>query len=376
MFDYDDELEDENYDPDSDTKLRIFINDDDVSSGTVTVSWKISPELIRDLAEAKINEPYVLITIAPVSGYHIRKEFRTHVPLKDMIAYTELHVAGENRIFARITDHPKSCADQYTSKQNGKYSSHVLSDEGTRHYSGGFDLHARPLWFASPITVNVPKDCFAKEPPAWEKRWVYWLSREKAIDQCDYRRRRLFSYTVQPILLLLSYVGGIFGTLICHLYGAKEKDLKCLYMPLTYTVLHTGDMIDSGSNYFGNTGSFADRMRRVPLMPGALLFYGFIISMISLRNHLPRYMLYVSAAYTGINLGIFLIMSLVAFVKRDKGERSAKPLPLPWYMQDEERKFLAQGKTIRSIKDLPKNKKTVKLIFNQIKTKVCKPFSK
>jgi hypothetical protein len=44
------------------------------------------------------------------------------------------------------------------------------------------------------VDVDIPKECFAREPSDLEKRWVNWLYMSKTVDQCEFRKRRLFAY--------------------------------------------------------------------------------------------------------------------------------------------------------------------------------------
>jgi hypothetical protein len=66
--------------------------------------------------------------------------------------------------------------------------------------------------------VEIPKIFFAQKPKskigkqvyAWSNRWF----RTKPIDQCDYRRRRILAFTLQPIAWLLGFVFRLLGVLI------------------------------------------------------------------------------------------------------------------------------------------------------------------
>ena len=61
---------------------------------------------------------------------------------------------------------------------------------------------------SEPVVLEVPEEAFAAEPPKWEKRWVLALWKSPVKDQCDYRKRRVFAYTIQPLLFLAA---GIFA---------------------------------------------------------------------------------------------------------------------------------------------------------------------
>src|SRR6185295_9161179 len=198
--------------------IEIFISDTDATSGSVPITWCVSPETLKLLAEQEVRDPQIVICVAPAGEKYAReKEVRKVVALKDLMTYIEFRSSGKNNIWAVVSFRdPKSAKNLYLSKKDGAYDSSMLSYDGT-DYSGWLkktdsqyrDEEAiaqaeleKTHMLSTPVTVNVPVECFAKEPSAWEKTWVNHFFRAKSVDQCDFRRRRLFAYLVQPLVLL------------------------------------------------------------------------------------------------------------------------------------------------------------------------------
>ncbi len=173
--------------------LELKVADSDVTGGNIAVSWCVDHELIKQLADSGIADPQLVICVAPASlkGYSQYKEVRKVVSLNDLMTYIDFRVPGENNIWAFIsTDSKRDTKNFFLKRSNSLFETDVLSYDGQELFRGKDFLKAAPL------SVMVPNEVFAKEPAQWEKDWVNHLFRSKPIDQCHFRRRRLFAYTV------------------------------------------------------------------------------------------------------------------------------------------------------------------------------------
>jgi len=190
--------------------LQLQIADANMSSGSVAVSWCLDHAILKLLADEKLTDPQVVVVVAPTKNYHLSKESRKVVPLKDLMTYIECRASGENKIYGVIsTRKPKDAREFYLSKEDGEYRNNVLDYDGEGYSSRLLgreeEDHREPgtyQYLADPLTIQVPKAAFAKDPPKWEKQWVNHYFRQKPVDQCAYRRRRLFAYGVQPFIVL------------------------------------------------------------------------------------------------------------------------------------------------------------------------------
>ena len=74
--------------------LELQITDNDVSTGSVQISWCVDAEVLKELADKKVKEPQLVIVVAPEGdNYDLRKEMRKVVPLKDLMTYMEFRAA-------------------------------------------------------------------------------------------------------------------------------------------------------------------------------------------------------------------------------------------------------------------------------------------
>src|SRR6185436_11589554 len=232
--------------------IELFIADDNVTSGTIAISWCVSHETLDFLANEKVANPQLVICVSPEGEeYSPEKEYRKVVPLKDMMTYIEFHVPGKNKISAFLSHkNHKEAKDKYLSKNNGSYDSDILNSNGS-DYSIWLRRYCveneSQYMLAAPIIVNVPLECFAPEPPKWEKLWVNYFFRDKPIDQCHYRKRRLFAYLIQPFIFVAFSLIKLLPLLVATLVGSRNWSLKYLLHPLTYDVESSTEVVFGGS---------------------------------------------------------------------------------------------------------------------------------
>src|SRR5271165_209369 len=84
--------------------LEIKLADADVTGGSVPVGWCLNQEMLAKLAEKEVKDPQVVLVVRPEGEQHDNsREFRTVVPLRDLIGYVEFRVAGKNNIWGFIS---------------------------------------------------------------------------------------------------------------------------------------------------------------------------------------------------------------------------------------------------------------------------------
>jgi hypothetical protein len=125
-----------------------------------------------------------VIVVAPTKNYHIKKESRKVVPLKDLMTYIECRAAGPSKVYGLITfREPKEAREHYLSKEDRAYQNNVLDYDGESYSSRLIGQESRDAiesgnykYLSEPLTISVPKGVFAKDPPKWEKAWVNLFS--------------------------------------------------------------------------------------------------------------------------------------------------------------------------------------------------------
>lgn len=373
--------------------IELFVSDNDATNGTIAVTWCVSHETLDLLAKEKVVDPQIIIVVSPDGdNYERRREYRKVVPLKDLMTYIEFRVPGKNNIRAVVSYKTKKEAkNKYLSRDEGKFTSDVLEYDGSDYASwlkGDDQVH-----MLSPvIAVNVPQDCFAPEPAAWEKAWVNHFFRNKPIDQCNFRRRRMFAYTIQPLIFLALALVKVFFLLVATLIGARNWSLKYLLHPLTYDIESSTAVMKGGSIFIrrlpeddehGDPANIPWYVLRklclLPLMP--LILIPLVLLCLFAKP----------AVYTGILMGIgfcvvilFVVLlcvqhvaifaTIVNWIAGVIDKFADHDL---WYMRQEEMDIIVcdgRAKSV-SVSALPAKKRTFALRFSQLKSKVCRPFS-
>lgn len=359
--------------------FQIKIADIDVSTGSVPISWCLDLETLDLFAKNGLTDPQVVIVVSPVDNYHMSKEFRKIAPLKDLIAYVEFNSPGPNKIWAFVSYHTKSeVKDTYLSKFRGGFNTSILDSNGS-----GFNLFFENALAKSSIDVDVPSGLFATSPSNLESDWVNYLYNYKCSDQCEFRRRRLFAYIIQPFIVLAQQFIRLVITLISLLIGAKNFSIQPLIHPLSISNIDSTEIMFGGSifikdplnddsyDYKNKYLNWLDKYHLLPLMPAIS------IPVLCAIIFMPWPIL------VGIFLGLFLtaLVALLTITQELRIMFFEKIFSLfknNSFLNNEEIALLncnLESKPL-TFNSLPSNKRTIKLRLQDIKSKVCKPFSR
>jgi hypothetical protein len=374
----------------TDKIFTLKLTEIDVDGGSVPVTWCLSPEWLDN---HDISQYWVLFSTCQPQPGGENAEWRGCCKLSEMMAYVTFFRPGINRIFATITPNHDRIT-HWMSRDNGQWVSSVISFPtrwtepekidtwNYRLFSGGAEC--------DDIQIDLPKDCFAKEPLEIEKVWVNWLWRNKAVDQCEFRRRRMFAYSIQPILFLVLFLSRIIAALACLSIGCKGIGWAPIFKPLYYS---TTDIVTeiSGSYFTIKKLPNIGRFMFVPMVPLALIGAAFGL----IANFNPILTALCFAVFIPVLCVIGLAFSFVFFIgnfiKFEKifdylfdrigdyteSRSEAKEQALnEWNCQQRELMMCSNAKVIRKLSDLPKSKRTIKLRFYGLKSLVCRPFAK
>jgi hypothetical protein len=373
--------------------FQLQIADADVTNGTIAVSWCLDQEILKELADKQITDPHVVICVAPTDKYHLNKEYRKVVPLKDLMTYIEFRTPGKNKIWGFISyQKGRSARKKYLEKQDGEFHTNILGYDGDEYADWLTDseemVDGTYRSLSQPITVAVPKAVFAKEPRQWEKTWVNHLFRDKVIDQCEFRRRRLFAYSVQPLVVLGNMLLRAVIILFAVLTLCKNVSLKYLVHPLMYSLKDTFEIFERGSVAVNHLPEDDETVDKFP--PPAYFVKSFWKTPIMPLFWLPVLWLLWRHKYTALGIAggavvlVFVLLMFIGFLtnhfkvvknffaKIGSWFESDKL----WYMDQGEVDIITcNEKGPLTYNSLPGHRKTIRLRFQNLKSKVCKPFS-
>lgn len=368
--------------------LELHVADTDVTTGSISVGWCVSLDTLKELADNGIKNPVVVLVTSPEGEYSQGKQWRTVVPLKDLVGYVEFRSAGKNNIWGFITENKRSAQNHFleTSSVTGNYSYSVLNHDATDWYRNPNFSTTAILEFnqlnaikeellgrlSKPVSVMVPEGIFAPEPAEWEKAWVnHYLGRNRPVDQCDFRRRRLFAYTVQLVLMFFGIMARLLITLFSSIMGLRGFTLQHVLHPMSHSLFDADELLQGGTWFIGRGDNVFLNWIRLPLIPVAYPIYA---------------ILYCTHAFVPVIFGVLVFGLVAAFIllgaylveKLTRHVIDKEKIDTAWYLNKEEMSYLVcnnDAVKATTIQDLPFAKRTVRLHFQNIKSKICRPFS-
>lgn len=376
--------------------FQLQISNSDITNGTIGISWCLDHEIINELAQLKLTDPQVVICVSPIDNYHIRKEYRKVVSLKDLMTFIEFRSSGQNKISGFISLLSKSeTREKYLSKSEGNFITNILRYDGDKYGTHLYDRECEPYsnlkYLSHPIMVSVPDGVFAEEPPNWEKIWVNHFFRDKVIDQCQYRKRRIFAYTVQPLIILCDLLFRFLIIVSGILTLCRGVSFKYLIHPLSDSIYTTTDIFNKGSIVIFSAPCDVD-----DFPPLNYLFYRYwLILLMPLFWVVPAILIFIGCfdatliflSVIGLLISLTLVVSFIANHFKVLGlpfswsfktiNHWLEPKDL-WYLEQKEINLITcsdEKKKSLSIQDIPIHRRTIRLKFENIKAKVCKPFS-
>ncbi len=193
-------------------KMELIIGDGgaEMHNASLPVRWCINQGIINTLKKLNVQDPHVLLVVVG-HGHYGRNETRYLTPLGDMMTYVLFRCPGVNKVYGTIVADPKGgkrLRDIFLTKTDGDFNTDVISADDKINHS--FEGHNSCTYDAISEVV-IPEELFGN-PPKWERKWVNLWFRSRPIDECDYRRRRIIAYTIQPIVMAFAAIAlGIFA---------------------------------------------------------------------------------------------------------------------------------------------------------------------
>lgn len=378
--------------------LNLAIDREETAVPTIPIRWCIGKELVEKLlTDSKNYKPFILFVIRDEQG----RENRVLVPLSQEMTYLSFQRPGDNRVVATVVRgwiSPSMMSDlqeTYLSRSRGFYCTDVLNSDGD-----SFLYHINSIGFAKMI-VNVPKGVFAPEPSAWMEWWVNLLYEDEPRDECWFRKRCLFAFTIQPALVALLAGLGFFRLLLVALFFSflgfvKDLDfgriLRSLKNDPIFSGWHEAAKVFGETKYaFTPVVSFKGRKTRllacVPFTP----IYPALITLFYLNDYVGLYylgtfpmviaagVLIPVVALGMIDLGrILLAYCFLGKLDDEEMEQQRKQKE-----EEDSRKLIEEvsalvcnGDITPSISSLPLEKRTLYLRFLALKAMICRPYAR
>lgn len=336
--------------------LKIKLLETEVTSASLPLTWSVNKNWLKK------NGADWDILFSTVSFDDDRKtEWRSKCKLTDLVHYVKFLRPGKNRIFAIIPcGYSESVSKYWDSRINGHFEWDIIGQKDG-------EPHIRDCYInekSTHLDVDLPEEVFADEPPVWEKRWVNFFFSTKAVDQCDFRKRRLLAYTIQPILIVLMLIVRCIAFLVFLSVGASKLNAR----PLIHPNEHISDIWEESNEPWilkktAHT-NFAPMGLCIMFSPASVVLT-FILCWLTMNIPTTICALIPLVGMFGL-IVIAAIMGLIITIMDEKEHNEISTNDIDYL----------SAKKINTIQDLPKEKQTIQLKFTGIKSRICAPYRK
>lgn len=433
---------------DTEEAIRLFTVQDEQGQvdSVVPLRWCISRETAEQIQERGTEKPQMLIVIEQ-DGQEMD---RYVVPLEAQMQYVRFRRPGENVIHATIVWSPGygySVQDELKKYFGGGYYNSLIvrgnpaeealrdllraakrelgslegkgdreavatatarldqieaelkaATDSRRHMIRNDLYETRRLKQEAELTVVVPKEMFAKEPP----RWMQWLGKiypwERAPqDQCALRRRALFTLCTLPVSGTLMLTVTMFAWLINAIctgvllfFGIRNLDYRPLRRPMdSYPKDIWSDTRPSFWWYAKKEGRDYYTSRHpavIAITPPVVVALSAIGSVLYLVFGSVLLLLCGVAAAFVIATVILVVSLLLGDETSQRAEKkaAAKAEAIAQLRKEGQEQLKRELEQLActsasrevSISALPKERRTVVLRFQDLKSKVCRPYAR
>ncbi|MBT3397848.1 hypothetical protein HN418_02670 [archaeon] len=167
----------------------------------VGVTWCICPEKLEELREAGAENLQILIVVKPKKGH---LEQRKLIPVEKAMTHLSFLSPGPHTIQATLlwSENPDGLERFILSEYSrNSYEATVLDRDGKLKTGPAFwhrHTHSQCAGYEV-VEMDVPEGFFAKEPPKWLSKWANLWFENPPVDQCSFRRRFILAFTLQPV---------------------------------------------------------------------------------------------------------------------------------------------------------------------------------
>lgn len=160
--------------------LQLFCDNREIDNPSLPIRWCLEKDSLLELSPNYCN--LVVILVRDLDN----NELSRHIfSFKQGMAFIPLRRPGNTVITAFLLSH--------ISKKR-------LFSEARNMESGQLKGSSKCY---NEITIYVPGEIFAPEPPRWLKWWVELWHRHRSVDQCQFRKRVIWAFTGKPIFSII-----------------------------------------------------------------------------------------------------------------------------------------------------------------------------
>lgn len=237
---------DSSYTPNPNIKIVLNGGKHELDTATVPVKWHFSDELIAK------NPEYIMIADHAMSLQDFYQKnfgycslgYRHWFKVSDFAGYIQLHHPGRHHFIVMVFyGEEEACSENMrTFLKKDAYGGYLCGLD--KKLLNGFN--SKLSCETAAVEFEVPEELFAKRSKSpfaefvwrWVNRWYEHLP----VDQCAYRKRMIFAFTVQPPLFLIGRLlagisltlYAILGSLTLLFLGFRPMVIEDLWKNVRY----------------------------------------------------------------------------------------------------------------------------------------------
>ncbi|MDO8470341.1 MAG: hypothetical protein Q7S84_05035 [bacterium] len=184
-----------------------------LDAATLPIEWFFSADVI-----ATKQPTYIVLVVqnkreANNTGRNMENGRRLLLTVSQTVTFLQLFDPGYHRMAAIVFGEGElENAKNYLVRDDKCYRSTINWEKILERGTFG----DRP---ATTVEFEVPEQVFAPEPPdSWQKKWINYLHKEKAKDECVYTRRKIYAFLVKPEIVALRAIGMLIAGIFYSLY--------------------------------------------------------------------------------------------------------------------------------------------------------------
>lgn len=387
------------------------------SEPMIPIQWCLGRSETEALKAKNARNIKVLIVVSYEDGRH---EDRYLVPIEEVMTYISFCRPGKHTVFAKVVfwDYNNELNMNFLLNTEGIqiFSFRVLNTSKTDFVDDShfYSMGVAVLSSSDEGEVIVPKEHFPPEPPMWLQRIANFGFERPPVDECAFRRRMLLLIIKLPVLALWFFFTTsvrVIGAGFLSICGVRRIKYSPIFHPWNEDMNDVWYFTDSRNTWFNHDGYGNAKSKFIYLIHPLLyiglfafvtwlkvylgLSYGevilklwgiLLIFIFAIVDFLVKFFSKFGSIVIGFFIGLVLMKMVHYSLKKREMEKKAKDayerskktkVELDKQSYDDLYRLLACGRAPKtpSLEALPEKKRTLRLKYQNLKAKVCRPYA-